>query len=47
MVLLISLAFLSLLLSGAIFGFFFVWICSTMWVWMPPIRAWQSKLFRR
>lgn len=24
-------AFLSLLLSGAIFGFFYAWICSTMW----------------
>ena len=30
-VLLIPLAFLSLLLSGAIFGFFYAWICSTMW----------------
>ena len=29
--LLIPLAFLSLLLSGAIFGFFYAWICSTMW----------------
>lgn len=26
-----ALAFLSLLLSGAIFGFFYAWICSTMW----------------
>ena len=25
------LAFLSLLFSGAMFGFFFAWICSTMW----------------
>ena len=24
-------AFLSLLLSGAIFGFFYAWVCSTMW----------------
>lgn len=24
-------AFLSLLLTGAIFGFFYAWICSTMW----------------
>jgi uncharacterized membrane protein len=24
-------AFLSLILSGAIFGFFYAWICSTMW----------------
>ena len=24
-------AFVSLLLSGAIFGFFYAWICSTMW----------------
>lgn len=24
-------SFLSLLLSGAIFGFFYAWICSTMW----------------
>lgn len=24
-------AFSSLLLSGAIFGFFYAWICSTMW----------------
>lgn len=24
-------AFLSLMLSGAIFGFFYAWICSTMW----------------
>ncbi|MCC3305501.1 DUF1772 domain-containing protein [Sneathiella sp. HT1-7] len=30
-ILLIPLAFLSLLLSGAIFGFFYAWICSTMW----------------
>ena len=28
---LIPLAFLSLLLSGAIFGFFYAWVCSTMW----------------
>lgn len=28
---LISLMFLSLLLSGAIFGFFYAWVCSTMW----------------
>lgn len=26
-----SLALLSLLLSGAIFGFFYAWVCSTMW----------------
>ena len=26
-----SLALISLLLSGAIFGFFYAWICSTMW----------------
>ena len=26
-----SLAVLSLLFSGAIFGFFFAWVCSTMW----------------
>jgi uncharacterized membrane protein len=26
-----SFAFLSLMLSGAIFGFFYAWICSTMW----------------
>lgn len=25
------LVFLSLLLSGAIFGFFYAWVCSTMW----------------
>ena len=25
------LAFLSLLFSGAMFGFFFAWVCSTMW----------------
>jgi hypothetical protein len=25
------LAGLSLLLSGAIFGFFYAWVCSTMW----------------
>jgi uncharacterized membrane protein len=24
-------AFLSLMLSGAIFGFFYAWVCSTMW----------------
>ncbi len=30
-VLLVPLAFLSLLLSGAIFGFFYAWTCSTMW----------------
>ncbi len=29
--LLTPLTFLSLLLSGAIFGFFYAWICSTMW----------------
>jgi len=29
--LLIPLAIASLLLSGAIFGFFFAWICSTIW----------------
>lgn len=29
--LLLPLAFLSLLLSGAIFGFFYAWVCSTMW----------------
>lgn len=28
---LIPLAFLSLLLTGAIFGFFYAWVCSTMW----------------
>ena len=28
---LLAAAFLSLLLSGAIFGFFYAWICSTMW----------------
>lgn len=28
---LIGAAFVSLLLSGAIFGFFYAWICSTMW----------------
>ncbi|MEZ5716837.1 MAG: anthrone oxygenase family protein [Paracoccaceae bacterium] len=28
---LILAAFLSLLLTGAIFGFFYAWICSTMW----------------
>ena len=26
-----TLALISLLLSGAIFGFFYAWICSTMW----------------
>ena len=26
-----SLAFLGLLLAGAIFGFFYAWVCSTMW----------------
>ena len=26
-----TLALLSLLLSGAIFGFFYAWVCSTMW----------------
>jgi len=26
-----ALAFLSLILSAAIFGFFFAWVCSTMW----------------
>lgn len=29
--LLSPLAFLSLLLAGAIFGFFYAWVCSTMW----------------
>ena len=29
--LMVALAFLSLLLSGAIFGFFYAWVCSTMW----------------
>ncbi|UYV37922.1 DUF1772 domain-containing protein [Rhodobacteraceae bacterium D3-12] len=29
--LLLPMAFLSLLLSGAIFGFFYAWVCSTMW----------------
>ncbi len=29
--LLYAFAFLSLILSGAIFGFFYAWICSTMW----------------
>ncbi|MDJ0639083.1 MAG: DUF1772 domain-containing protein [Paracoccaceae bacterium] len=29
--LVIPLAFLSLTLSGAIFGFFYAWVCSTMW----------------
>ncbi len=29
--LVVALAFLSLLLSGAIFGFFYAWVCSTMW----------------
>lgn len=29
--LLTPLVFLSLLLSGAIFGFFYAWVCSTMW----------------
>jgi uncharacterized membrane protein len=29
--LLLLLALLSLLLSGAIFGFFYAWVCSTMW----------------
>lgn len=29
--LLTPLIFLSLLLFGAIFGFFYAWICSTMW----------------
>lgn len=29
--LLILMVFLSLLLSGAIFGFFYAWVCSTMW----------------
>lgn len=29
--LLYSFALLSLMLSGAIFGFFYAWICSTMW----------------
>lgn len=28
---LIGSAFASLLLSGAIFGFFYAWVCSTMW----------------
>ena len=28
---LLPLAFLSLLATGAIFGFFFAWVCSTMW----------------
>lgn len=30
-VFLVPLALISLLLSGAIFGFFYAWICSTMW----------------
>ncbi|WP_127558205.1 DUF1772 domain-containing protein [Nioella ostreopsis] len=29
--LLLPLAFASLMLTGAIFGFFYAWICSTMW----------------
>ena len=29
--LLLPMAFLSLSLSGAIFGFFYAWVCSTMW----------------
>ena len=29
--LLTPMVFLSLLLSGAIFGFFYAWVCSTMW----------------
>ena len=29
--LLTPLAYLSLLLAGAIFGFFYAWVCSTMW----------------
>lgn len=29
--LLIPLSLISLLLSGAIFGFFYAWVCSTMW----------------
>lgn len=28
---LLPLAFLSILFSGAIFGFFYAWVCSTMW----------------
>ena len=28
---LVPLAFLSLLATGAIFGFFYAWVCSTMW----------------
>ena len=27
----LTMMFLSLLLSGAIFGFFYAWVCSTMW----------------
>lgn len=29
--LLFPLSMLSLLLTGAIFGFFYAWVCSTMW----------------
>lgn len=29
--LLVPMTFFSLLLSGAIFGFFYAWVCSTMW----------------
>ena len=40
-VLLRPLALISLLLSGAIFGFFYAWVCSTMWGLdtLPPETA--------
>lgn len=47
-----TLAFLALALSGAIFGFFYAWVCSTMWgldaadprVAIPAVQAMNASV---
>ncbi len=45
--LLAPLAILALLFSGAIFGFFYAWVCSIMWGLDAPIPKSPSPPCRR
>jgi hypothetical protein len=40
-------AYVSVILTAAIFGFFYAWVCSTMWGSMLPTHASRSPPCRR
>ncbi|WP_312895093.1 MULTISPECIES: hypothetical protein [Rhizobium] len=44
----LGLSVTSVVFSGAIFGFFYAWVCSTMWgLDRAPTRGWRSQRCRR